>query len=184
MNNPPNNSLVKLENTIPNQQFKVSIINGYICKIDSDLYRESNVCRRYKKWLSACYWVNVTSSATSIVVASGSLAALTNVIVFPLVIPFTCIVAVSGMTTLITDLVGGKFQQKLKKHRTFIKLMEKYQLQLREQIADALSDEVISNDELKTINNIIIAYEKEKSNIRSKWNWNTSPSSSSFSSSS
>ena len=169
--------LVKLDTTTPNQQFKVGIINGYIGKIDMDLYRETVVCRRYKKWLGFCYWVNVASSTMSVVMASGSLAALTNMITSPIAIPFTCIVAVSGMITLITNLVGNKLQHKLKKHRAFVSLMEAYQLKLREQIVDALTDDLVSNEELKTITNIIIAYEKEKSHVRSKWRWKINPSS-------
>ncbi len=172
-----NDSLIKLETTNPNQQFKVSIINNYINKIDTDLGREATICRKYKRWLGVCYWLNVSSSTMSVVMASGSLAALTNAITSPIVLPFTCIVAVSGITTLVTNLVGHKFQHKLKKHREFVHLMETYQLQLREEIVDALTDDLVSNDELKAINNIIIAYEKEKSHVRSKWRWKINSSS-------
>lgn len=166
-----NESIVKLETSNPNQQFKVSIINNYIIKIEADLTRETTICRKYKRWLSVCYWLNVSSSTTSIVMASGSLAALTNVITFPIILPFTCIVAISGITTLITNMIGNKLQHKLKKHREFVHLMETYQFQLREEIANALTDDIISNDELKTINNIIILYEKDKAYLRSKWQW-------------
>ena len=166
-----NESLVKMDTTNPNQQFKVRIINNYIEKIDSDLYREMTVCRKYKRWLGACYWLNVTSSTVSVVMASGSLAALMNVITSPVVLPFTCIVAVSGITTLMTNLIGNKLQRKLKKHREFVNLMEIYQFQLREEIAEALTDALISNDELKAIINIIVAYEKDKRHISKKWMW-------------
>jgi len=166
-----NNSLIKLETVNPNQQFKVSIINNYINKIDTDLGREATICRKYKRWLGVCYWLNVSSSTISVVMSSGNLAALTKMITFPIVLPFTCIVAISGIATFVTNLVGHKLQHKLKKHREFVHLMETYQFQLREEIVDALTDDLISNHELKAINNIIIAYEKEKSRVRSKWRW-------------
>ncbi len=172
----------------PNQKFKVNVINNYINKIEADLDRETTACRKYKRWLGVCYWLNVSSSTISVVMSSGSLAALTqmNVITSSIAVPFTCIVAVSGITTLVTNLIGHKLQQKLKKHRAFVHLMETYQFQLREEIANALTDDIISNEELKAINKIIIAYEKEKTHLRSKWRWkinnnnnNATPSSSS-----
>jgi len=167
-----NESLIQLNTTTnPSQNFKVSIINSYISKINTDLYRENNLCRSYKRWLGVSYWINVSSSTMSVVLSSGSLAALTDLISSPIAIPFTCIVAISGMITLVTNLFGHKFQYKLNKHRDLINLMETYQYKLREDIANTLADDLISNEELKTINNTIMMYEKDKSTIRSKWGW-------------
>lgn len=177
-------AMIQIDASNPNQKFKVNVINKYINKIEVDLDRESTACRKYKKWLGVCYWLNVSSSTMSVVMSSGSLAALTNLITSPIAVPLTCIVALSGMTTLVTNLIGHKLQHKLKKHREFVHLMEMYQFQLREEIANALTDDVISNEELRAINKIIRAYENEKTNLRSKWRWkinnngNTPPSSS------
>jgi hypothetical protein len=164
-------ALIQLDAINPNQKFKVNVINNYINKIEADLHRETTACRKYKRWLGVFYWLNVASSTMSVVMSSGSLAALTDVITSPIAVPFTCIVAISGMTTLVTNLIGHKIQHKLKKHREFVHLMETYQFQLQEEIANALTDDIISNEELKAINRIIIAYEKEKTNLRSKWRW-------------